>query len=71
MARGVVEHFIPLKVSVEEAKMLWILVFFLLGVFLGGFAAAFFDFGVKIQFVTGKSALPEWKESENTTTGIG
>lgn len=40
--------------------MLWILGFFMLGVFLGALVGAIFDFGVKIQFVTGKSALPDW-----------
>jgi len=35
------------------------LILFLLGVFIGGFLVTFFDFGVKIQFITGKSALPE------------
>lgn len=42
--------------------MLWTLFFFLAGVFVGAFVAALLDFGVKIQFVTGKSALPDWEE---------
>lgn len=38
---------------------MWYLILFLAGVFIGGFLVTLFDFGVKIQFVTGKSALPD------------
>ncbi len=42
--------------------MLITLIVFFVGVFLGAFVGAIFDFGIKIQFITGKSALPDWND---------